>query len=99
LLGRHGQRPAHIHFFVEAPGYRKLTTQINLAHDEYVYDDFAFGTREGLVVEMQRHDDPSEIKSRDVSGPFATISFDFAMNKEAANLPEAVIIREHAKAA
>ena len=28
-LGRHGNRPAHVHFFVEAPGYRTLTTQIN----------------------------------------------------------------------
>ncbi len=29
-LGRHGRRPAHIHFFVSAPGHRKLTTQINI---------------------------------------------------------------------
>uniref|UniRef100_UPI003F764043 dioxygenase family protein n=2 Tax=Pseudomonadota TaxID=1224 RepID=UPI003F764043 len=27
-LGRHGQRPAHIHFFVSADDHRKLTTQI-----------------------------------------------------------------------
>jgi catechol 1,2-dioxygenase len=27
-LGRHGQRPAHIHFFVSASGYRNLITQI-----------------------------------------------------------------------
>ena len=32
-LGRHGKRPAHVHFFVEAPGFRKLTTQINIADD------------------------------------------------------------------
>ena len=36
LLGRHGQRPAHIHFFVTAPGHRKLTTQINIDGDEYL---------------------------------------------------------------
>ena len=34
LLGRHGNRPAHIHFFVSKPGYKHLTTQINLAGDE-----------------------------------------------------------------
>lgn len=28
LLGRHGNRPAHIHFFISAPGYRHLTTQM-----------------------------------------------------------------------
>ncbi len=31
LLGRHGQRPAHIHYFISAAGYRHLTTQINLS--------------------------------------------------------------------
>ncbi|WP_346064033.1 dioxygenase, partial [Halomonas salifodinae] len=32
-LGRHGERPAHIHYFVSAPGHQHLTTQINLAGD------------------------------------------------------------------
>jgi catechol 1,2-dioxygenase len=48
-LGRHGHRPAHIHFFVSAPGYRKLTTQINIDGDEYLHDDFAFATRDELI--------------------------------------------------
>ena len=51
-IGRHGRRPAHIHFFVEAPGHRKLTTQINIAGDKYLHDDFAFATREGLIPEV-----------------------------------------------
>ena len=38
-LGRHGNRPAHIHFFVSAPDYRKLTTQINIDGDAYLHDD------------------------------------------------------------
>ncbi|RYF16246.1 MAG: catechol 1,2-dioxygenase, partial [Oxalobacteraceae bacterium] len=48
-LGRHGNRPAHVHFFIEAPGYRQLTTQINFGDDPFAADDFAFGTREGLL--------------------------------------------------
>jgi catechol 1,2-dioxygenase len=44
-LGRHGHRPAHVHFFVEAPGFRTLTTQINFGDDPFAADDFAFGTR------------------------------------------------------
>ena len=48
-IGRHGSRPAHVHFFVRAPGYRSLTTQINIADDPLVHDDFAFATREGLI--------------------------------------------------
>lgn len=53
LLGRHGERPAHIHYFVSKPGYKHLTTQINIAGDEYTYDDFAFATRDELVVEAK----------------------------------------------
>ena len=98
-LGRHGQRPAHIHFFVDAPGHRKLTTQINIAGDEYLHDDFAFATRDGLIPEIVHHDDPAEIKAKGLNEPFATIHFDFTMNPEAADLPEAVVVREHAKAA
>jgi catechol 1,2-dioxygenase len=56
-LGRHGQRPAHIHFFVWSPGHRHLTTQINIAGDKYLYDDFAFATREGLIPKIVRHED------------------------------------------
>ena len=98
-LGRHGKRPAHIHFFVEAPGHRKLTTQINIAGDPLLHDDFAFATRDGLIPDMVRHDDPAEITQRGLNEPFVTIRFDFTLNREAGNLPEAVVVREHAKAA
>lgn len=98
-LGRHGKRPAHIHFFVEAPGYRKLTTQINIAGDEYLHDDFAFATRDGLIPEIVRHDGPAEIKARGLNEPFVSIEFDFEINREAADLPQAVVVRDHAKAA
>src|SRR5437667_10647459 len=48
-LGRRGNRPAHVHFHIEAPGYRTLTTQINFGDEPFERDDFAFGTREGLL--------------------------------------------------
>lgn len=60
-LGRHGNRPAHVHFFVEAPGYRTLTTQINFGDDPFAADDFAFGTREGLLPMPNRQGDSAYI--------------------------------------
>jgi catechol 1,2-dioxygenase len=99
LLGRHGQRPAHIHFFVGAPGYRQLTTQINLAGEKYLYEDFAFGTRDGLIAEAVRQTDPQKIKARGLDAPFAELQFDFRLNKADKNVPETVVIREHAQAA
>ncbi|PMR69555.1 catechol 1,2-dioxygenase [Halomonas heilongjiangensis] len=75
-LGRHGQRPAHIHFFISAPGHRHLTTQINLGGDPYTWDDFAFATREELVVNGRRIEDPAEADRRGLEGPFTEVVFD-----------------------
>ncbi|MCL9676359.1 MULTISPECIES: catechol 1,2-dioxygenase [Acinetobacter] len=80
-LGRHGNRPAHIHYFVSADGHRKLTTQINVAGDPYTYDDFAYATREGLVVDAVEHIDPEAIKANDVEGPFAEMVFDLKLTR------------------
>ncbi|MNZ73354.1 Catechol 1,2-dioxygenase [compost metagenome] len=78
-LGRHGQRPAHIHFFISAPGYRHLTTQINLSGDKYLWDDFAYATRDGLVGEVQFREDGA----RGVSGRYAELEFSFQLQKAA----------------
>jgi len=98
-LGRHGRRPAHIHFFVTAPGYRKLTTQINIGGDEYLHDDFAFATRDGLIPEVCRSADPAEVRARGLNAPFAEIRFDFILHRERANAPSTVVTRAHAEAA
>lgn len=68
-IGRDGSRPAHVHFFVEAPGYRTLTTQINFGDDPFAADDFAFGTREGLLPIPNRQ------------GDSASIAFDFMLQR------------------
>ncbi|NVI08286.1 catechol 1,2-dioxygenase [Paraburkholderia youngii] len=49
VLGRHGNRPAHVHFFVSSDGHRKLTTQFNIEGDPLIWDDFAYATREELI--------------------------------------------------
>jgi catechol 1,2-dioxygenase len=79
LLGRHGQRPAHIHYFISAPGYRHLTTQINLSGEKYLWDDFAYATREGLIGEVRFIDDAQSSAKRGVERRFAELSFDFQL--------------------
>ena len=79
-LGRHGNRPAHIHFFVSAEGHRKLTTQINIDGDPLVYDDFAYATREGLVPPLVERSDAQSIERNGLSGPFAEIAFDITLS-------------------
>ncbi|OLP44903.1 catechol 1,2-dioxygenase [Rhizobium oryziradicis] len=75
-LGRHGQRPAHIHFFVSADGHRKLTTQINIEGDPLINDDFAYATRDGLIPPVIERTDEASIKENGLSAPFAEIKFD-----------------------
>ena len=98
-MGRHGNRPAHVHFFVSAPGYRKLTTQINIDGDKYLHDDFAFGTRDELIPRVDRITDAGEIHKLGLNKAFARIRFDFSLIKEVAGAPATIVAREHAEAA
>src|SRR5262249_22659815 len=50
--GRHGMRPAHIHFLVSAPGYRELVTALYMAGDKHLEDDVVFGASGDLVAEI-----------------------------------------------
>ena len=81
-LGRHGHRPAHVHFFASADGHRKLTTQINIDGDEYLWDDFAFASREGLVPEITMIDEADKLKEKGLDKPYASIDFDFHLVKD-----------------
>lgn len=99
LMGRHAQRPAHIHFFVTASGFRQLTTQINIDGDKYLHDDFAFGTRDDLIPPVERVTNATEIHKAGLNKTFARIKFDFAMTREKAGAPSTIVKREHAVAA
>lgn len=95
-LGRHGNRPAHIHFLVVAPGLRTLTTQVNIPGDTYIDDDFAFATRDGLIVELEKNVAPVGYESLGISAPFTRSRFNFVMQKalnEDENSPAARMAR------
>lgn len=88
LLGRHGNRPAHIHFFISAPGYRHLTTQINLAGDEYLWNDFAYATRDGLIGDIAFIESEAAARDHGFQGNrFAEVKFDFQL--QSAPAPDA----------
>ena len=98
LLGRHGNRPAHIHFFVTADGYRKLTTQINIEGDQWLHDDFAFGTRDDLIPPVTRVADADLVHAKGLNAPYAEIGFDFVLHADTATAPSTIVNREHAPA-
>jgi len=92
-LGRHGNRPSHVHYFVSAAGFRKLTTQFNIEGDQYLWDDFAFATRDGLVATAVEVTDPSEIKRYGVDRPFKHITFNISLVKNSVSAPSAEVER------
>jgi catechol 1,2-dioxygenase len=80
-LGRHGNRPAHIHFLIAADGLRTLTTQVNIPGDTFLDDDFAFATRDGLVVKLEPNTPAAGYESLGVTKPFTRVRFDFVMQQ------------------
>lgn len=97
-LGRHGHRPAHIHFFISAEGQRKLTTQINIDGDEFLWDDFAFASREGLVPAVRKVTEPAAIAAKGLDKPYSEIDFDFRLYAERQAAPAAEVGRVRAAA-
>ncbi|SPL70891.1 catechol 1,2-dioxygenase [Acinetobacter stercoris] len=97
-LGRHGNRPSHVHYFVSAPGYRKLTTQFNIEGDQYLWDDFAFATRDGLVATAIDVNDTAEIVRRGVDKPFKHITFNVELVKDKEQAPSTEVERRRASA-
>jgi catechol 1,2-dioxygenase len=98
LLGRHGNRPSHVHYFVSAPGYRKLTTQFNIDGDKYLWDDFAFATREGLIATVSEVTADDEIKKYNLDQPFKHINFHFELVKDTQQVPSTEVNRRRAAA-
>ncbi|MEZ2902858.1 catechol 1,2-dioxygenase [Acinetobacter terrestris] len=97
-LGRHGNRPSHVHYFISAPGYRKLTTQFNIEGDKYLWDDFAFATRDGLVATAVDVTDEAEIAKRGLNKAFKHIQFNVELVKEQAAAPSTEVERRRASA-
>ncbi|WP_081803369.1 catechol 1,2-dioxygenase [Halotalea alkalilenta] len=100
-LGRHGNRPAHIHFFVHAERHRHLTTQINIEDDPLVNDDFAFATRDGLIPPVVRHPtaDIEGAARLGIEGAFAEIEFDFVLHRARDAEEQRPVMRSRAQVA
>jgi protocatechuate 3,4-dioxygenase beta subunit len=82
-MNRDAWRPAHIHFMLTAPGYRKLTTHIFVESDPYLEDDAVFAVRESLIRTFTQIEDPDEIQRRGFDGPFWKVDSDFVLQPEA----------------
>lgn len=52
-MGRHPNRPAHLHFMITAAGCRRLVTHLFIDGDPYLESDAVFGVKSSLIVRPQ----------------------------------------------
>jgi protocatechuate 3,4-dioxygenase beta subunit len=71
--GRHGYRPAHIHFLVGADGYRELVTALYLADDAHIDSDTVFGVSNALITSPREYDPEAPVKD------IPSIRYDFRL--------------------
>lgn len=81
--GRHAWRPSHLHFIVQADGFRTLVTEVFPSDDTYLDEDAVFGVRSDLVMEYRSGDRAAlapDIAARDrLAHDFSKVDFDFVL--------------------
>jgi hydroxyquinol 1,2-dioxygenase len=81
--GRSPMRAAHLHFLVEAPGYRRLVTHIFVRGDELLTSDAVFGVKESLVRDFDRQPPGTPTPNgRVVEGTWSRTAFDIVLAPE-----------------
>ena len=80
-LGRHPWRPAHLHFMISAPGYRRLITHVFRQGDRYLDSDAVFGVRSSLIADWVRHAPGIAPDGSTLGEPFHTLDFDFVLDR------------------
>jgi hydroxyquinol 1,2-dioxygenase len=71
--GRHPYRPAHTHFMVQAPGYKRLITHIFVKGSQYLDSDAVFGVKESLIDPYPWHEPGIAPDGRRVDTRFRTL--------------------------
>ncbi len=89
-MGRHPNRPGHIHMIVSAPGHSSVTTHLFVADSDYLDSDAVFGTKESLVVGFERHPAGVAPDGSRLETPFYTVDYEFRLAK---TLGEPVAVR------
>lgn len=78
---RSPMRPSHLHFKVDAPGYRTLITHIFVSGDQYLGSDAVFGVKDSLITDFPEHPAGTAPDGREVDGPWNSVNFEIVLEK------------------
>ena len=76
---RHPFRPAHVHFVVDAPGHRSLTTHIFVANSPYLDSDAVFAVKKSLVADFTEAADEEAARRYGTTAPFRHADIDLVV--------------------
>lgn len=82
-MGRHPNRPGHIHMKVSAPGHAPLTTHLFVANSPYIDSDAVFGVRPSLIVDYEAHPAGRAPDGREMARPYWSAHYDFRLEPQA----------------
>ncbi|WP_426570319.1 maleylacetate reductase and hydroxyquinol 1,2-dioxygenase domain-containing protein [Streptomyces canus] len=75
-VGRHPYRAPHLHFMIDAPGHRRLITQLFVAGGSYLDSDTVFGVKDQLIVDFTEQTGPTP-DGRAVEGEWRRLDHSF----------------------
>jgi len=78
-MGRHPNRPGHIHMKVYADGYAPLTTHLFAADSPYLDSDAVFGVRDSLIVHYEKHAPGKAPDGRALDKAWHSATYDFVL--------------------
>jgi hydroxyquinol 1,2-dioxygenase len=78
-MGRHPNRPGHIHMIVSAAGHHPVTTHLFVAGSQYLDSDAVFGMKESLVAQFDRHSPGVGPGGVSMDVPYYTVNYDFRL--------------------
>jgi hydroxyquinol 1,2-dioxygenase len=85
LIGRteiSPNRPAHVHFLINVPGYEPLITHLFREGAPYLDSDVVFGTKRELVVAFTEHGAGPTPDGGESAVPFLTAEYDFVLQPQ-----------------
>lgn len=80
-LGRHPNRPAHLHYIIKADGFESLTTHIFDPDDPYIGSDAVFGVKESLLAKFDKIEDAARAAELEFKDWFWQVEHNFVLNK------------------
>ncbi len=83
-MGRHPNRPGHIHMKVSASKHVPLTTHLFVSDSPYIDSDAVFGVRPSLIVEYESHPAGQAPDGRTMGQPYWSAHYDFRLEPQAA---------------